>query len=358
MQSDKQFTFMSVFVIIFIILGHTYQPPFLFYPSQYFQFSLLFVLFGYNLEIGVQINDKIKYCLNISKRFFLIYFFFNSLFLLGSIILYKAGFNHNINVSIYDFFVEPFVSGHQFWLMGAAWFIPVIYLSTIALQLTVWKTTNYYIIFMIIIVLILNYFFLKIGLGNPTSVQLVLIKIVFCSLFLLLGFLHQKNEVQVNLLLRSKFLIPTLFIIIELIRINYGFNNDLSISISEGRVLNSNVLVPVITSILIVIIIMSTIEITKDIFKDNKIPNIISKYQTWIFFLHPSSFLVLNFILLILGKCYINDVLNIFYRYNINKYWFFYLIAGLCFPVFVGKTYHFVIYIVKLKCQKKNTPFC
>ena len=79
-KRNKTLDFMSAIGIIFVIFGHGYQPPFLFYPAFAFHMALFFFISGYFSKTANGIRQTGNMILKKARSQLAPYFILNILF--------------------------------------------------------------------------------------------------------------------------------------------------------------------------------------------------------------------------------------------------------------------------------------
>lgn len=126
------------FTIILVILGHidwgilTVHGLF-----QYYSFHVLVFVFisGYFYKEEDE-NDLKSFLLRKAKNLLLPYFICQIPFAFISDFLSKRGFAFCKNISLHNFFVDPFLGGHAFGLNYAAWFVPALFIIQVVYIVT------------------------------------------------------------------------------------------------------------------------------------------------------------------------------------------------------------------------------
>ena len=124
-KENKVMRVLGALGIIFIVAGHIEFDLFTIrgiFPYYSFHVYIFLFIAGYFYERSVEENP-FKYVLKKAKAFLLPYFVFNLLYGILSTILNTKGFSLGQDISLYSFFVEPFMGGHQYMLNAPSWFL-------------------------------------------------------------------------------------------------------------------------------------------------------------------------------------------------------------------------------------------
>lgn len=116
--------------IILVVLGHIDWNIMAFWGIfPYYGFHVLIFVFvsGYFYKPEHE-NHILQYICHKLKTLLFPYFIYNLIYGIISTILIKQGFNFCNNISLYNFFVEPFLGGHQYGLNFPTWFVPALFI--------------------------------------------------------------------------------------------------------------------------------------------------------------------------------------------------------------------------------------
>ncbi|PJA90041.1 MAG: hypothetical protein CO136_03310, partial [Candidatus Levybacteria bacterium CG_4_9_14_3_um_filter_36_7] len=104
---NKQWDLMRAIGIIFVVWGHNYQPPFLFFPAFYFHLSLFFFISGYFFKPQTTIKNKVKYFIKKTRNQLLPYYVLNLFFGLLTMVLRPMNINLGIDLNFQSMFIAP-----------------------------------------------------------------------------------------------------------------------------------------------------------------------------------------------------------------------------------------------------------
>lgn len=130
---NTQMSILTGIAIILVVLGHL--------DYQILSFGKLFPYYSYHVLIFVFIsgyfynpideNNIGSFILRKAKNLLLPYFIWNIFYGILSNFLFTNGFIFCNKITVYNFFVEPFLGGHQYGLNFAAWFVPALFIIQI-----------------------------------------------------------------------------------------------------------------------------------------------------------------------------------------------------------------------------------
>ena len=345
-ERDKTIDVMLSIGIIMVVVGHKYQPPFLYFPAYSFQVALFFFVSGYLAKHRSTVKEKTRQIWKKTKSQLMPYAIYNLIFciityflsvkgiILGSEVCFE-NFESTKN-SLYNFFVVPFVNGHQYALYLAAWFWIQLYVVGVVFQIISISNNKYVTYSIFATILVSNYFTLKYGLLKQNNIMLFLIRTNFGLLFYYAGFLF-KSKIQFI----RKIFTDGYFTLIPLLLLNivaqYGANNQkITYSIVWGSVENDLVFVPVVTTFSILFITFWLSYVIGAHLNKKSMFYYISKHSSYIMIFHLSIFFAINFVFYKLNCLSYKDLSNIWCAYKVSEFWLLYIILGICVPIALG----------------------
>jgi len=200
---SSKVTLLKALAILLVISGHLEFSLLGMFTPYSFQLSLFFFISGYLFkpkylnEIGLFIKRR-------TKSLLLPYFLYNTFYLLITVVIFKlTGKFWGEEISLKNFFITPFLNGHQFDLSCPLWFVTQLFISLI----------SFVIIYKLIKSLIQNKYihlaiFSIIGLMaiplskaiNIDPITLILIRTMFSLFFIYLGFYYKEYiENKINI---------------------------------------------------------------------------------------------------------------------------------------------------------------
>ncbi len=344
-ERDKTIDVMLSIGIIMVVFGHKYQPNFLYFPAYSFQIALFFFVSGYLAKYRPTAKEKAIQIWKKTKSQLIPYAIYNLLFCIITYVLSTKGITvgspvcfDNLEctkISLYNFFIVPFINGHQYSLYLAAWFWIQLYIVGIVFQIITISNNKYFTYIIFATIVVLNYFTLKHGLSQQDSLMLIMIRTNFALLFYYGGFLFKSNIQFIKEKIASGY-----FIIISLLLLNifsqYGAYNNIIYSIVWGNIENKLVFVPVVTTFLILFI---TFELSYGIasyLNEKSMFYYLSKNSSYIMIFHLSVFFAINVVLYKLNCINFTDLSNIWFSYQVSNFWLLYIIPGIFIPVVLG----------------------
>lgn len=339
---NKQLDLMRAVAIVSVVWGHNYQPPFLFFPAFYFHISLFFFISGYFFRPQVTIKDKVQYFFKKTRNLLIPYLAFNLFFGLLTAWLRSVNIHLGADLNLESMFVAPFGGGDQFVLYLAAWFLFNLYFISIFAGLVFQKNVKVNI-GIVVLAFIMMLVFLNNGKNPNNSMWTIFMcRSIFGFCFVGLGYLFHLFESQISKIIVKPITVVILYMIVNILSANFG---NISYSILFGNVSNDLVLVPVITSLCIILLVYTFAFYVTKILKPNSLIYEIGQYSFSIMVWHLTLFLLVNSILYKLSIIPYSALSDVYFRYNVEKLWFIYQLPAIIIPVLIMKAYN----LMKLK---------
>lgn len=129
-EENKQMRILSAIGMILVVAGHLGYSLFdvggLFPYYSFHVFIFLFVSGYFYREEAEQ--HLLRYIGKKCKALLLPYFIWNLVYGILAVLLHRTGFSIGGELTLWNLFIEPFVSGHQFLYQFPAWFVPALFL--------------------------------------------------------------------------------------------------------------------------------------------------------------------------------------------------------------------------------------
>lgn len=129
-QRNETFVILSAIGILLIMLGHL-DFPLLSMGGLFHYYSFHVMLFAFISGYFYKPADEAHIFSYIKRKclhLLLPYFIWNVVYGILATALHGAGMQIGEPVSLYNLFVAPFLSGHQFMYQAASWFVPALFL--------------------------------------------------------------------------------------------------------------------------------------------------------------------------------------------------------------------------------------
>lgn len=277
---DKEFsgqmTLLKALAILLVVSGHLEFSLFGMFPPYSFQLALFFFISGMLFK-DKYLDNVTEYFTRRIKSLLVPYFAYEAVYLLITFAMVPViGEFFGEPVTFKNFFITPFLNGHQLYLCAPLWFVPQLFMTMIVflfLMRLLRSVNNRYISLC---------FFAVLGFGtiplwkiiSHTPIALVFIRTTFSLFFVYLGYFYMKYIKNNYNIFTPKWLGG----IILFQSILWLFNRDfdpvhgigLSYVLVWGR-FDEQLIVPVLTSITGIWVSLFTIKLVYPYLKDVKL---------------------------------------------------------------------------------------
>ncbi len=269
---SEKINLLKCLAIVLVVSGHLEFSLFGMFPPYSFQLSLFFFISGLLFK-DKYIDNIFDFIKRRIKSLLVLYFLYSAFYTLVTIIIAKlTGKFWGMELSLKNFFITPFLNGHQLDLSCPMWFVPQLFMSMISFVLLekLLKNRNEYLKIGFYTLMGLSAIPLsKIIELNP--INLVIIRIMFSLFFIYLGHLYiTKIKDKINI-----FTFKILGFVICLQAILWHFNRDFNpehgIGLSYVLVwarFDNQIIVPILTSLTGIWFSLFFIEVTYEYIKN------------------------------------------------------------------------------------------
>ena len=271
-----QMTLLKALAIILVVSGHLEFSVFGMFPPYSFQLSLFFFISGMLFK-DKYLDDVLTYFKRRIKSLMVPYFIYEAVYLLITIMMVPVvGEFLGEPISFKNFFITPFLNGHQLLLCAPLWFVPQLFMTMIAflfLMKLFRHISNKYIVLGLFSIL---------GFGaipywkivTHTPLALVIMRTMFSLFFVYLGYFYVKYIKDKHNIFTPRWLGG----IIVFQSVLWLFNRDfdpmhgigLSFVLVWGR-FDQQIIVPVLTSLTGIWVSLLTIKLLYPYLKDVKL---------------------------------------------------------------------------------------
>lgn len=350
--SDK-INILKALAIVLVVSGHLEFRFFDMFPPYSFQLALFFFISGmlFKEKYLDNVADFIKRRV---KSLLLLYFLYSAFYAVVTVILAKlTGKFWGMDLNLYNFFVTPFLNGHQFDLSCPMWFVTQLFITMVTFLFLERMFRNLSTTKKSIIYTLMGFSAIPLSKVFPlTPVFLVIIRTMFSLFFVYLGhFYIKKIHGNYNI-----FTPKILGIVLCLQAVLWHFNRDFDpvhgIGLSYVLVwarFDSQIIVPVLTSITGIWFSLFFIEITYNYLKDIKFVRLIGENTYHIMANHLFVMYIITAVILKLNGIPISErnTHNIYWIFNPVQNTYLYFILTMIITTYTG---------VFLKRIKKRLP--
>lgn len=321
--------------IIFVVMGHNYQPDILLLPAYTFQVALFFFVSGYFFKVQTTFRNKLIWLKKKVIHLLIPYFLFNIFFAILTYYLLTRGVSLGEIPTWYNFFIMPFITGQQYYLYLAAWFVPQLFLIHLVAQALIFKNKARSIFWLLLPALVVAIWFIDNYSLEQGYGLLVLGRTSFGLSFYLLGWLLKRYELKI-----SQYLVrPETFLLIYIIYVSLGsffgaFNYSLILADFKN-----NALVTLSGTLLALLMIYIVSSYLGQIISERSLILKIGQNTFSIMALHLLVFFSINYFLYRYALIPVASLSNIFFHYQEGRIWFVYSGLGIIIPLILAEIF-------------------
>ena len=350
--SDK-INILKALAIVLVVSGHLEFRFFDMFPPYSFQLALFFFISGmlFKEKYLDNVADFIKRRV---KSLLLLYFLYSAFYAVVTVILAKlTGKFWGMDLNLYNFFVTPFLNGHQFDLSCPMWFVTQLFITMVTFLFLERMFRNLSTTKKSIIYTLMGFSAIPLSKVFPlTPVFLVIIRTMFSLFFVYLGHFYIKKIYGNYNIFTPKILGIVLCLQAVLWHFNRDFDPVHGIGLSYVLVwarFDSQIIVPVLTSITGIWFSLFFIEITYNYLKDIKFVRLIGENTYHIMANHLFVMYIITAVILKLNGIPISErnTHNIYWIFNPVQNTYLYFILTMIITTYTG---------VFLKRIKKRLP--
>lgn len=348
-MKNTEFSILKGLGIIAVVIGHSsWRLDNIFDPYS-FHMALFIFISGYFYKISYE-DNCILFIKNKIKSLVIPYFLYNLFYAVLTNMIYRlSGLILGSEFTIKNFFIRPFVDGHQYDLFLPAWFVLQLFIIQVVF-LFLYKfikkiTSKKYIHFLIFLSLAL------LGTTVGTLFSLENIYLIACRTFFGLFFFYfgllYRNSIEKITIFNTKILF---FIIILQVILSQNFN--VNYELVWGK-FHGGIALPIVTSINGIYLYLF---ITKSLYRlipKNDFLVKIGENSFHIMANHLLIFFILNIFFIKFNNLEFSLLQNIWFKYNIEKTWWLYISLGVLVPTIIT----FIFNNIKNYIQVKNTLY-
>jgi fucose 4-O-acetylase-like acetyltransferase len=336
---------MLAFGIVMVVMGHRYQPPYLFFPAYTFHMALFFFVSGYLASIKVGLREKGRFLAHKARSQLLFYFRWNAFFAALTFLLAVAGIRlgyaipavgswADVAESVRAFLVVPFTDGHHYHLYAAAWFIPQLWLVHVVFQTVCFRPGRLVAGVALAAAVPVTLFLLEEGLQSYEDLRLTGVRTALAFLFFLAGHTVRLWEDRLAKVLLAPWFLVVAFAAVNVIAINFG---NIRYNFVLGNVNNVRVWVPVTASLLIVLIVFQLSHHAARFLDDRSWVLVVGRSTQDILVWHFTVFLGVNVVLWALGLVPFEKLSDNWYAWEKERTWLLYEVPAIAVPILVRR---------------------
>ena len=350
--SDK-INILKALAIVLVVSGHLEFRFFDMFPPYSFQLALFFFISGMLFK-EKYLDNAADFIKRRVKSLLLLYFLYSAFYAIVTIILAKlTGKFWGMDLNLYNFFVTPFLNGHQFDLSCPMWFVTQLFITMVTFLFLERMFRNLSTTKKSIIYTLMGFSAIPLSKVFPlTPVFLVIIRTLFSLFFVYLGHFYIKKIHGNYNIFTPKILGIVLCIQAVLWHFNRDFDPTHGIGLSYVLVwarFDSQIIVPVLTSITGIWFSLFFIELTYNYLKDIKFVRLIGENTYHIMANHLFVMYIITVVIFKLNGIPISErnTHNIYWIFNPVQNTYLYFILTMIITTYTG---------VFLKRIKKRLP--
>ena len=341
---NKEFLTLQAIGIFIVVVGHK-DGSMVFsdwFPAYSFHMPLFIFISGYFYK-QIYDNKPFEY---IKKKFtslVITYFIWNLVYgLLGVFLSSNNLINHQVELTFETFFIEPWITGHQYHINVASWFLLSLFLVQVTHVLMKYlvvkcsKVKEYFLLIVYFSVGLLS--LLLASRGYHYDGYLTIVRTLFLLPFFQLGYVYHLNESKIKI---SNTIYFAVLFSIQFILI-YKYHNLNFSAVFLGDIREDYYFLPYLTSITGILFWLRIAKIVTPIVADNKLVQLIGQNTLSIMLHHQFIFWLINFGLYsVKGSIELTsfDVeafkSNMWYSYTptTNHFYIIYVLLGIGIPI-------------------------
>jgi fucose 4-O-acetylase-like acetyltransferase len=331
--------------IVFVVMGHRYQPEWLFFPAYTFHMALFFFISGMLARVQPGLPAKLRFLGKKSRTQLLRYFQYNLFFAAVTWLLSLAGVPLGYAVpsfeskaaalqSVRDFFVVPFLDGHQYHLHAAAWFLLQLYLVHIVFQLVIYSARRGFVLAMLALTLPVTLLLLHAGLARFDDWRMTGVRTAFAFLFFLAGYVVKSEEARLRPVLLHPAALVACFALVNVLAVNFG---NIRYNIVLANIGNPRVWVPVLATALIVAMVYQVAWHLAGLLDEGAALLRLGRATLPILLWHFSVFFAINALLFAMGLVTKAQLSDNWFILQPKKTWLLYEVPALFAPLAIDR---------------------
>ena len=347
---NQTFVILSAIGILLVLLGHL--------DFQILSFGGLFPYYSFHVMLFVFISGYFyktadeKHILSYLKRkalhLLVPYFIWNVVYGILATLLHEVGMQIGENISIYNLFVAPFLSGHQFMYQAASWFVPALFLVELCnilgrKILSLIKVRNEYVIMALYLTIGLSAVFLA-KRGSVYDYYKLPARIMLLAPCFQMGHLYKEKLESKDTLSNSIYFPLLLLIQFVLVWVNYG---QLAFSAVWVTGFAHSIFLPYLTTITGIAFWLRVAKVLTPILSRSRFVTYLGTHTFSVMMHHLMGFFLVNCVFAALSgiserfsgfdhTLFISDIYYVFLPAGMGEWKWVYLAVGLALPLCIS----------------------
>ncbi len=349
-QRNETFVILSAFGILLILLGHL-DFPLLSMGGLFHYYSFHVMLFAFISGYFYKQTEEEHILLYLKRKcvhLLLPYFIWNVVYGIFATFSHNAGLQIGENISLFNLFVAPFLSGHQFMYQAASWFVPALFLVELCniigrKFLSFIRIRNEYVILFLYLLIGLAAVYLA-KRGSVYDYYKLPARIMFLAPCFQFGHLYKEK-------LESKDTLPShiYFSILLLLQLVIVFTNNGQIAYSAVWVTGfaHSVFLPYLTTFTGIALWLRIAKELTPILKKSRFVMYLGTHTFSVMMHHLLGFFIVNCVFALLSASseafadfdfalFATDIYYVYLPYGMGESKWIYLIVGLALPLLLS----------------------
>lgn len=345
--SDK-INLLKCLAITLVVSGHLEFSLFGMFPPYSFQLSLFFFISGMLFK-DKYLDNVFDFIKRRVKSLLVLYFLYSAFYTIVTIIIAKlTGKFWGMELSWKNFFITPFLNGHQLDLSCPMWFVPQLFMTMVSFLFLqkMFRNKSEYLKGGLYMILGLSAIPLS-KIIDLTPFNLIIIRIMFSLFFVYLGHLYiTKIKDNINI-----FTPKILAFVICLQAVLWHFNRDFDpthgIGLSYVLVwarFDNQIIVPILTSLTGIWFSLFFIEVVYEYIKDIKFLKLVGENTYHIMANHIFIMYLITVCILFLNNIPVSEINShrIYWIYNPVQNTYLYFVLTMVLSTYSGVVLKFL----------------
>lgn len=348
-KTNKKMLILSAIGILMVVVSHTGNQLSLLkeiFPFTSFFMPMFIFISGYfyKPENENKLLGKDGYILKKIKKLIIPYFIWNLFYgVLVTILRHYDVISYGNDINLKNFFIEPWLTGHQYMFNLAAWFIPALFLVNITYILvrklmTKCKIWNDNII--LVLFFILMYISVYFSKNNTNTYLIPMLRTGFFLFFYHFGYYYKTKIERKHKFNNLVYLLILIFVNLLLMKVDRNFGYEAWRMYFQSEV----ILVPIVASITGILFWVKVAEVLEPVLSKNNIicfigNNTYDIMMHHLFFVFLLNTLILKLVpILDIREFNINlykNTIYYFYYSGIGQYHLFFTFVAVAGPLII-----------------------
>lgn len=342
---DRHVDLMLAFGIAMVVMGHRYQPDYLFFPAYTFHMALFFFVSGYLARVKEGPREKLRFLAHKTRTQLVGYFAWALFFGVVTWLLARVDIRLGYQIpsfdsgaaalqSLRDFLVVPFLDGHHYHLYAAAWFLLQLYLVHVLFQLVFWSRRRWYALAVMAAALPVTLWALELGLREYDDLRRTAVRSAFAFLFYVIGYVVRQEEGGLRRILLAPATLVIGFALVNVLAVQFG---NIRYNIVLGNINNPRPWVPLATTLLIVLMVYQLAWHAAAVVSDGAFVLEVGRSTRAILIWHFTVLFAVNVIFYAAGWIGREALSDNWYAFRPQQTWLLYVVPALVVPVWIDR---------------------